>query len=163
AWKLLMWVLGWGVFVYVTNGAPGVYGRVMFSVHMVEHMALMMAVPILLVPATAITLALRALRSRRDRTMGPREVLLAVVHSRWASFVGVPAVVGGMFFGSLVVCYWSGMLEWALTTHVGHLFMVIHFTLTGYAFVWSLVGTDPGPPKWPAAFRMMVLLVTLAG
>ncbi|HSP60624.1 MAG TPA: cytochrome c oxidase assembly protein [Ornithinimicrobium sp.] len=162
AWRLLLWVLGWGVFVYVTNGAPGVYGRVMFSVHMVEHMALMMAVPILLVPASAITLALRALPARRDKTLGPREVLLALVHSRWASFVVNPAVAGAMFFGSLVVFYWSGMLGWALTTHVGHLFMVIHFTLTGYAFVWSLVGTDPGPPKWPAPFRMMVLLVTLA-
>ncbi|OLT23850.1 cytochrome C oxidase assembly protein [Ornithinimicrobium sp. CNJ-824] len=162
-WKLLLWVLGWGVFVYVTNGAPGVYGRVMFSVHMVEHMALMMAVPILLVPANAVTLAMRALPARRDRTLGPREVLLAVVHSRWAAFVVNPAVAGALFFGSLVVFYWSGMLEWALTTHVGHLFMVIHFTLTGYAFVWSLAGTDPGPPKWPAPFRMMVLLATLAG
>ena len=71
------WVLGWGLFLLVTNGAPAVYGRVMFSMHMVEHMALMMAVPILLVPASAITLALRALPARRDRTLGPREVLLA--------------------------------------------------------------------------------------
>lgn len=162
AWRLLVWVLGWALFGYVTSGAPGVYGRVMFSVHMVEHMALMMGVPLLLVPAQPITLLLRALPARRDRTLGPREVLLAVVHSRWARFVVNPGVAGALFFGSLVTFYWSGLLEWALTTHVGHLFMVVHFTLTGYAFVWSLVGQDPGPPKWPAPFRMIVLIGTLA-
>ncbi|GGK78646.1 cytochrome c oxidase assembly protein [Ornithinimicrobium pekingense] len=160
--RLVLWVLGWAVFAWVTSGGPGVYGRVMFSVHMVSHMALMMAVPILLVPANAITLALRTLPSRRDRTLGPREVLLAVVHSRWASFVVNPVVAGVVFFGSLVVFYWTGMLQWALTTHVGHLFMVVHFTLAGYAFVWSLVGTDPGPRKWPAPLRVIVLLGTLA-
>lgn len=160
--RLVLWVLGWAVFVWVTSGGPGVYGRVMFSVHMVAHMGLMMAVPILLVPANAITLALRALPARQDRTLGPREVLLAVVHSRWASFVVNPVVAGVVFFGSLVVFYWTGMLQWALTTHVGHLFMVVHFTLSGYAFVWSLVGTDPGPRKWPAPIRVIVLLGTLA-
>lgn len=160
--KLVLWVLGWGLFIFVTSGGPGVYGRVMFSVHMIEHMALMMAVPILLVPANAITLALRALPARTDKTLGPREVLLSVVHSRWASFVVNPVVAGVVFFASLVIFYWSGMLEWALTTHLGHLFMVVHFTLAGYAFVWSLVGTDPGPPKWPAPIRVIVLLATLA-
>ena len=161
--RLILWVLGWAVFVYAVSGAPGVYGRVMFSVHMVMHMALMMAVPILLVPAQVITLALRALPARRDKTLGPREVLLAVVHSGWARFIANPVVAGAIFFGSLVTFYWSPMLPWALSTHVGHAFMVIHFTLSGYAFVWSLVGQDPGPPKWPAPLRVIVLLATLAG
>ncbi|MFX0538636.1 cytochrome c oxidase assembly protein [Ornithinimicrobium sp. Y1847] len=162
AWRLLLWVLGWGLFIFVTSGPPAVYGRVMFSQHMIMHMALMMAVPILLVPAQPITLALRALPARRDKTLGPREVLLAAVHSRWAKFVINPVVAGAIFFISLVVFYWTGMLAWALTSHLGHLFMVIHFSLAGYAFVWSLVGQDPGPPKWPAPFRIIVLLATLA-
>lgn len=161
-WRLLLWVLGWATFVYVTSGAPAVYGRVMFSQHMVMHMALMMAVPILLVPAQPITLAYRTLPARRDRTLGPREVLVAVVHSRWARVVVNPVVAGTVFFGSLVAFYWTGLLEWALTSHTGHVLMVVHFALTGYAFVWSLVGQDPGPPKWPAPLRILVLLGTLA-
>ena len=36
--------------------------------HMVEHMALMMGVPLLLVPAQAITLMLRALPARGERS-----------------------------------------------------------------------------------------------
>ncbi|WP_281965276.1 bifunctional copper resistance protein CopD/cytochrome c oxidase assembly protein [Serinicoccus marinus] len=161
-WRLLVWVLGWAVFGYATNGAPGVYGRVMFSQHMVMHMTLMMAVPIFLVPAQAITLAYRVLPARKDRTLGPREVLTAVVHSRWAAFVANPLVAGVIFFVSLIAFYWTGLFELALTTHTGHVLMVAHFTLTGFAFVWSLVGQDPGPPRWAPPLRIMVLLGTLA-
>jgi cytochrome c oxidase assembly factor CtaG/putative copper export protein len=158
----LLWMCGWLLFVYVTNGAPGVYGRVTFSMHMVMHMALMMAIPIFLVLGQAITLALRALPARRDRTLGPREVVLAVVHSRWAAVIANPVVAGVIFFGSLVAFYWTDLFEWALRTHAGHVFMTVHFMLAGYAFVWSLIGTDPGPPKWPAPMRLMVLMATLA-
>lgn len=161
--RTVLWVLGWAVFVYTTSGALAVYGRIMFSVHMVMHMTLMMIIPLLLVPAQAITLAYRTLPARRDRTLGPREVLLAVVHSGWARFVVNPIVAGINFFGSLVVFYWTGMLAWALTSHLGHVFMVVHFSLTGFAFVWSMVGQDPGPAKWPAPLRAIVVLATLAG
>lgn len=161
-WRLLVWVLGWAVFVYATNGAPAVYGRVMFSQHMLMHMGLMMGVPILLVPAQAITLAYRALPARKDKTLGPREVLVALVHSRWATFVVNPVVAGAVFFGSLIVFYFTGLFEWAMTSHIGHVLMVVHFSLAGFAFVWSLVGQDPGPPKWSPPLRILVLLGTLA-
>lgn len=158
----ILWVLGWLVFVYVTCGAPGVYGRVMFSMHMVMHMALMMAIPILLVLGTPVTLALRALPARRDKTLGPREVVLAISHSRWAAVIANPVVAAALFFASLIAFYWTDALEYSLTSHAGHVAMTAHFMLAGYAFVWSLIGTDPGPPKWPAPLRLLVLLATLA-
>jgi cytochrome c oxidase assembly factor CtaG len=85
-----------------------------------------------------------------------------VVHSRWAAVVANPVVAAVVFWGSLVAFYWTGLFEWALTTHSGHVVMVLHFTLAGYAFVWSLVGIDPGPRKWPAPLRLVVLFGTLA-
>src|SRR5699024_7937350 len=109
--RVVLWVLGWTVFIWVTSGGPSAYGRVMFSQHMIMHMILMMGVPILLVPAQAITLAYRALPARRDRTLGPRELLTAVVHSRWAKFIVNPLVAAVIFFGSLIVFYWTGMLD----------------------------------------------------
>lgn len=162
AWRLIVWVIGWAVFVYVTSGAPAVYGRVVFSHHMVMHMGLMMAVPVFLVPAQSITLAYRTLPARKDRTLGPREILVGVLDSGWARFVVNPLVAGVNFFLSLVIFYWTGLLEWALTSHLGHLFMIFHFTLTGFAFVWSLAGQDPGPPKWEPPMRIMVAIGTLA-
>lgn len=161
--RTVVWVLGWALLVYATSGAPGVYGRVMFSMHMAMHMTLMMAVPILLVPAAPITLALRALPARRDRTLGPREVVLGVAHARWVQVLANPVVAAVIFFGSLVGFYWTDAFELALSTHPGHVLMVTHFALTGYLFVSSLIGVDPGPPKWPAPLRLMVLFTTLAG
>ncbi len=160
--RTIAWVLGWALFVYATNGAPGVYGRVMFSMHMVMHMAVMMAIPIFLVLGAPITLALRSLKSRRDKTLGPREVLLALTHSRYAAFMANPVVAAVIFFGSLVGFYWSGAFEFALTTHAGHVLMTMHFLMAGYLFVWSLIGIDPGPPKWSAPLRLLILLATLA-
>src|SRR5699024_9745556 len=46
AWPLqrtIPWVAGWLIFVWVTCGAPGIYGRIQFSVHMLQHMTLSMA------------------------------------------------------------------------------------------------------------------------
>ena len=155
--RTIVWVLGWAVFVYATCGAPGVYGRVLFSMHMVMHMVVAMLVPLLLVPAAPILLALRALTSRPDKTWGPREVLLQVVHSRLLKVFANPVVAAALFFFSLAVFYYSPLFELALRTHTGHVLMMVHFLLTGYLFVWVLIGIDPGPKKWPPLMLLVVL------
>ncbi|HAG60033.1 MAG TPA: copper resistance protein CopD, partial [Arthrobacter bacterium] len=62
------WVIGLLVLTYITSGPPSVYGRVLFSAHMVDHMALTMVAPIFLVLGAPVTLALRALPARGDGT-----------------------------------------------------------------------------------------------
>ncbi len=161
-WRTTLWVLGWLVWVYFTSGPPEIWGRVLFSVHMVMHMGVAMILPLLLVPATPITLALRALQSRKDRTWGPRELLLQVVHSRAMRLLANPVVAALLFFVSLAIFYWSPTFELALTTHTGHLLMMAHFVLTGYLFVWVLIGTDPGPPKWSPLMLLVILFATIA-
>ncbi|CAG7571301.1 putative copper resistance protein D [Barrientosiimonas humi] len=160
--RTICWVAGWLLFVYVIDSGIGIYGRVMFSIHMIEHMIISMGVPLLLVLGAPVTLALRALPKRKDATLGPRELILATVHSRATRFFGNPVVAAVLFFFSLVVFYYSPLFGLALQTHTGHVLMIVHFLLTGYLFVWSLIGVDPGPPKLPAPLRLLVLLVTLA-
>ena len=46
-------------------------------------------------------------------------------------------------------------------THGGHVLMTAHFLLVGYLFVWSLIGTDPGPARPPYAFRLILLLMAM--
>lgn len=160
--RTLLWVLGWAVFVYAACGAPAVYGRVLFSVHMLMHMAVAMLVPLLIVPAAPILLALRALPARRDKTWGPREVILQVVHSRLLKFFSNPVVASALFFFSLAVFYYSPLFELALRTHTGHVLMMAHFLLTGYLFTWVLIGIDPGPKKWPPLMLLVVLFATMS-
>jgi cytochrome c oxidase assembly factor CtaG/putative copper export protein len=156
------WVLGWALFVWATCGAPGIWGRVLFSTHMVLHMAVAMTVPLLLVPGAPVTLALRALTPRPDRSWGPREVLLQVVHSRAMHVLANPVVAASLFFFSLAAFYWTGLFGLSLTTHTGHLLMMAHFLLTGYLFVWVLIGIDPGPPRWSPLALLVVLFATIS-
>ncbi|WP_374967785.1 cytochrome c oxidase assembly protein [Terrabacter sp. BE26] len=165
AWPVLRtvsWVFGWLLFIYATNGVLGIYGRVAFSWHMTLHMLEAMVLPIFLVLGAPVTLALRSIRPRRDGTPGPRELLLKAVHSRVMAVLGNPVFAAVLFFTSLVAFYWTGLFQLALETHTGHLLMTAHFVLTGYLFVWSLVGIDPGPRKWSPPLRLVVLFATIA-
>ena len=159
--RTILWVLAWLVFIVTIDSGAGVYGRVMMSVHMAGHMAISMTVPILLVMAAPVTLMLRAWPKRSDGTRGPREVLLSVVHSRYLNVVANPAVSSALFFVSLIVFYYTPIFELALRTHTGHILMNIHFLVSGYLFAWALIGIDPGPKKWPAPLRLLVLLITI--
>lgn len=160
--RTISWLVGWLVFIWATNGFLGVYGRVAFSWHMMLHMIEAMLIPIFLVLGAPITLALRALAPRKDGTVGPRELVLAVIHSRYVRIVGNPIFAGAFFFGSLVVFYWTGLFYLALTTHTGHVLMTVHFVLAGYFFAWVLIGVDPGPKKWSPALRLLVLFATIS-
>ena len=160
--RVILWVLGWAVFVFATSGGPGVYGRVLFSAHMVMHMIVAMIVPLLLVPAAPLTLALRALPSRPDKTWGPRELILQVVHSRYLGALANPVVAAALFFFSLAIFYYSPLFELALRTHTGHVAMMVHFLLSGYLFVWVLIGIDPGPQRWSPLLLIVILFATMA-
>ena len=160
--RTAFWTVGTLALVFVTSGGPGVYGRLGFSLHMVQHMALMVAVPFLLVFGAPVTLALRAMHARKDRSLGPRETLLRLVHAPVLAFFGNPVVAAALFTGGLTVFYYTPLFSLALSTHTGHVLMTAHFLLTGYLFVWALVGLDPGPARPPYPFRLVILLVTLA-
>ncbi|KGN31676.1 copper resistance protein CopD [Knoellia sinensis KCTC 19936] len=160
--RTVLWTLGWLAFIWATSGAPDIWGRVLFSVHMVMHMIVAMVVPLLLVPAAPITLALRALTARPDRTWGPRELILQVVQSRAMKVLANPVVAAVLFFGSLAAFYWSPLFELSLSTHTGHLLMIAHFFLTGYMFTWVLIGIDPGPVKWSPPMLLLILFATIS-
>lgn len=159
--RTINWVIGWLLFLWVTNGVLSIYGRVAFSWHMTLHMTEAMVMPIFLVLGAPITLALRAIPVRTDGTIGWREIVLRVVHSKLFLVVGNPIFAGGFFFFSLIAFYWTGLFEIALRTHTGHLLMTAHFVLVGYMFAWVLIGIDPGPRRWRPALRLIVLFATI--
>jgi putative copper resistance protein D len=160
--RAVSWCAGAVVLVYATSGGPGVYGRVLFSAHMLAHMTLSMVVPPLLVLGAPVTLALRTTTARRDGTRGWREWLLAIVHSRFIQVVGHPLVAAGLFMTSLIGFYYSPLFGEALRTHTGHVLMNLHFLVVGYLFASVLIGIDPGPQRPPYPFRLVLLLATLS-
>ncbi len=155
------WVIGLVVLTYITSGPPSVYGRVLFSAHMVDHMALTMVAPIFLVLGAPVTLALRALPARGDGSRGVREWLLVFIHSKFSQLVTHPLFAAANFAGSIVLFYYSDLFGFAMREHVGHELMIVHFLLTGYIFVLSMIGTDPLPRRAPYPMRLLLLLATM--
>lgn len=160
--RTVSWVAGMLLLAWTTSGGPSVYGHVLFSAHMLQHMALVMVVPILVVLSAPVTLAARALPPRADGSWGPREYVLGLVHSRWAQLLANPVVAAVVFAGSMFAFYFTDAFELALSTYVGHLLMVAHFTLAGYLFINGLIGVDPGPRRPGYALRLLLLFATMA-
>src|SRR4030095_17171966 len=77
---------GLGSIGLATMSALGTDDTVRLSVHMVQHMTLMMVAPMFLALGAPVTLALRTLPPR------PRTMLLAVLHSRVARGLTFPAL-----------------------------------------------------------------------
>ena len=150
-YRTVMWLLGLVLLVWVTGGVVNVYQDYLFSIHMVGHMLLTMAIPLLLVPGAPVTLAARAIRKRDDGTRGGREWILWAVHSPVARVLTNPFVAAGLFIGSLWVFYYTDLFRWSLYDHLGHEWMVAHFLITGYLFVLTPHRHRPGAV--PAAVR----------
>lgn len=155
------WVIGLLVLTFITSGPLSVYGQVLFSVHMVDHMALTMVAPIFLVLGAPMTLALRALKPRADGSRGVREWLLVIIHSKVSQLVTHPLFAAANFAGSIVLFYYSDAFGFAMREHVGHELMNVHFLMTGYIFVLGMIGTDPLPRRAPYPMRLLLLLATM--
>lgn len=160
--RTILWTLGMALLVVVTSSGLAVYEKYLFSVHMLGHMVLSMGIPVMLVLGAPVTLAARAIYARKDGSRGPREWILLIVHSRFAGIVGHPIVASVVFAVSLLVFYYSPLFSWAVSDHLGHQWMVLHFLLSGYLFVNALVGVDPSPYRPPHPIRLIILLATMA-
>ena len=160
--RTISWVSGMLLLIFVTSGSLNAYQEYLFSVHMIAHMALTMAVPVLLVPGAPVTLLMRSVEKRNDGSRGVREWVLWAVHTPYAKAIAHPIFASVNFAASLVIFYFTPIFEWATLEHVGHEWMVTHFLITGYLFVQSLIGVDPGPTQIPHAARIVVLIMVMA-
>ncbi len=165
AWPMLRtigWVTGCLALLIATSSGVRAYGSAMFSVHMAEHMALNMFVPVLLVLGAPVTLALRALpAAKAGQPPGPREWVLWLVHSRVTRFLASPFVAFILFVGSLYLVYFTPLFDTFVRYHWGHELMTLHFLLVGYLFYWGIIGVDPGPRRLPFLGRLGLLFAVM--
>src|SRR5690606_37011367 len=116
-WPVLrpvLFTIGMLLFIWISQGGPAVYGMVVFSGHMVEHMLLVTVAPIFVALAAPITLALRALPVRTDGSRGAREWLRGFVESRFMAFISHPVVAASGFAAALIVFYFTPVFEFTL-------------------------------------------------
>lgn len=142
--RTIGWLLGCFTLLWSTSSAMGAYGQAMFSMHMIEHMLLAMLVPIFLVLGGPVTLLLRALPAAGpDDPPGVREAVVGFVHSPITKFLTHPLIVLPLFIASFYILYFTNLFDVMISSHPGHLFMEVHFVLTGYLYYWVIIGVDP--------------------
>ena len=165
AWPMgrtLAWMCGCAALLFTTSSGLGRYMPAMFSMHMVAHMLLSMLVPILLVLGAPVTLALRALPAAgRDEPPGPREWLLAALHSRVSRFLTNPIVATAVFVAGFYGLYLGGVFDAAVSNHAAHVLMNVHFLLSGYLFYWVVIGIDPTPRQIPQLGKVAMVFASL--
>jgi putative copper resistance protein D len=131
------------------------YDTALFSVHVVQHMLLSMAVPLLLAGGAPVTLALQTLPRRAKAR------LLGVLHSRVVQLVTHPVPAWMLFGGSLVLLYFTPLYEASLQHAWVHRLVHAHFLLAGCLFFWPIVGIDPVRPRFPYGARILAVLLAI--
>ncbi|MEO3756385.1 cytochrome c oxidase assembly protein [Streptomyces sp. B6B3] len=137
------------------------YGMVLFSAHMIQHMVLSMLTPVALLLGAPVTLLLRALRPAGGGRRGPRELLVAALHSRYVRIVTSPLFTIPLFIASLYGLYFTPLFDTLMETRAGHLAMMCHFLVVGLVFFWPIMGVDPGPHRTGYPLRMLELFATM--
>ncbi len=160
--RIAAWLLGCLVLLVATSSGLGRYMPAMFSMHMAVHMLLSMLTPILLVLGAPVTLALRALPTAgKGEPPGPREWLLAGLHSRLSRFFTNPIIATVIFVAGFYGLYFGGIFDAAVGSHAAHLAMNVHFLLSGYLFYWVVIGVDPTPRPIPPLGKVGMVFASL--
>jgi putative copper resistance protein D len=147
--------VGMGAFYVATSSGLAAYDTTLLSVHMVQHMALSMLVPLALALGAPVTLALRTLPP------APRRWLLTVLHSRAARVLTFPPLTLALYVVSPWALYFSGWYEASLEHVWLHELMHLHLVAVGALFFWPIVGVDPLPGRVGYPFRMLLVVLTL--
>lgn len=162
AGRIVAWLLGCGLLLFATSSGMGRYMPAMFSMHMAAHMLLSMLIPILLVLGAPTTLALRALPTAgKGNPPGPREWLLAGLHSRVSQFFTNPVVATVLFVAGFYGLYFGGIFDAAVSQHAAHVLMNLHFLLSGYLFYWVVIGIDPTPRAVPPLAKIGMVFASI--
>ncbi len=116
------------------------YDTTLFSVHMVQHVLLVLVAAPLIALAAPITLVLR-LSSRATR----RRWILPILHSRAMRMLAFPVTAWVVFAAVMWGSHFSGLFDVALEDPLVHDLEHGLFLASALLFWWPAVGIDPAP------------------
>nr|WP_073883735.1 cytochrome c oxidase assembly protein [Corynebacterium variabile] len=161
--RVIWWTLGNLTLIFVTCSGLGLYSMAMFAPHMLQHMMLTMLIPVFWVLGGPMTLLLRALPpAGKNGIQGPREWLVVFINNPVSRFLTNPVVAAVQFVIGFYALYLSDMFEWMAQEHAGHVFMNIHFLISGYLFYWVAIGVDAAPRQLSPFMKLLMTLAAMA-
>jgi cytochrome c oxidase assembly factor CtaG len=154
--RTVSFLAGLAVCAYATNGSIAVYDQVLFTAHMVGHLALVMVAPALLVAGRPLTLTLAA------SSPGRRERLARIARGRVVSLLTAPPVALASYAVVIVGSHLTGIMNEVMRhTWAGQLEHLVYL-LVGLQFFALIVGDEPIRWRLAAPARWLLLAVAMA-
>lgn len=157
--RLLFWLAGWLLTLYLAVSGLWMYSTAVYSWHMLVHMTVNMMVPVLCVLGAPVSLV-RAAADKRLQTglAGIGDVLDMLSEGRLVRVLLSPPLIWVNYVGSLFVVYFSPLFPWLMRYHWGHQLMLLDFMVAGYLFFGQVVGPDRHAWQLPYIIRFALLL-----
>lgn len=150
-----------GLTLILSNGI-GLYMPALYSMHMLVHMILSMAIPLCLVLGAPVTLVMEAFEPGEPGKPTLHDAAVALTRSRTLRVLTHPAVNVLQFLAILYVLYlFPSFYEVAISEHAGHVIMNWVFLISGYIYYWEVIGPDPLPWRAPTGVRLLILFVSM--
>ena len=147
---------------FIMSSGIGLYIPALYSMHMLGHMLLSMAVPLFLVLGAPLTLVMEAFEPGAPGRPTVHDLAVAVTKSKLLKFLTHPAVNLIQFLTFLYVLYlYPELYQFAVSEHAGHVIMNWVFLVSGYIYYWEVIGPDPLPFRAPTNLRLLVLFFSM--
>ncbi len=132
------------------------YDTTLFSVHMVQHLLLILVAAPLLALAAPVTQLLRAANPAARRRW-----VLPILHSKPAAALGHPVVAWLTFTLVTWVSHFSPLFDLALENEAVHQLEHAAFLASGLMFWWPVVAADPAPRRLGYPARALYVLLQM--
>jgi putative copper resistance protein D len=156
-WSLLRtasFMAGLGVIVIATQSSIGAYDDVLFSMHMWQHLLLLMVAPPFLLAGQPVTLLLHASRNPLHTWVK------RAVRSRIADVVTFPLVGVALYVGVVVGTHLTGFMNVTLTHPLVHIAEHGLYLVAGYLYFLPLIGREP--IRWRLSYPAQLFLFIVA-
>jgi putative copper resistance protein D len=154
--RTVAFLAGMTALAFALLSGIGRYDTALFSVHMVQHVLLMLVAAPLVALAAPITLVLR-LASPGTR----RRWLLPVLHSRLVRFIAHPVTAWLMFAAMMWAVHFSPLFNASLEDPIVHDFEHALFLGGALLFWWPAVALDPAPWRMSHPLRVGYLFTQM--
>jgi cytochrome c oxidase assembly factor CtaG len=132
------------------------YDTTLFSIHMVQHLLLMLVAPPLLLLGAPVTVLLRVVSPWLRR-----RVVLPILHSAPFRFVSHPVVAWLAFTAVVWGTHFSPLFDIALDDDNVHQLEHVLFLVSALFFWFPVVGADPSPNRLGYPGRALYLLLQM--
>ncbi len=148
--RTFFWLLGLATIFVALQSPIERYDTTLFSVHMVQHVLLMLFAAPFLALAAPITLLLRTVRPTTRR-----RVVLPILHSLPVRIVTFPVVTWVLFAVVMWGTHFSPIFERSLEEPTVHQFEHLIYLVTACLFWWPVVALDPSPWRMREPARIL--------